>query len=45
MAMVVMFPILNNTMYPTSFLIYIFVSLCVTVSQWWDFLKSFVYFE
>ena len=43
--MVVMFPILKNTIYPTSFLIYLVVNGGVIASQWSDYLRTFIYFE
>ncbi len=43
--MVFMFPLLSNTIYPTSFLIYLVVNGGVISSQWWDYLKTFIYFE
>jgi len=33
--MIILFPILNNMIYPTSFLIYLFVNFGVITFQWW----------
>ena len=34
-AMVILFPVLTNTMYPSSFPIYLLVNFGVILWQWW----------
>jgi hypothetical protein len=44
LSMIILFPVLNNTMYPISFLIYLFINLGVITFQWWEYLTLFTYF-
>ncbi len=44
LSMIILFPVLNNTMYPISFLIYLLINFVVITFQWWQYLKFFTYF-
>jgi len=44
LSMIILFPVLNNKIYPISFLIYLLVNFAVISFQWWEYLKLFTYF-
>lgn len=44
LSMIILFPVLNNTIYPISFLIYLLINFGVITFQWWEYLKLFTYF-
>jgi hypothetical protein len=42
---IALFPLLAHLLYPTSFLIYILINLVGVISQWWTYLRDFIYFQ